>query len=77
VNEGRIVSISGPLVIAKGLSDARMYEIARVGRNNLFGEIIELHKDRVYIQVYEETEGLSLVSQLFWTGEHSRSLGQV
>jgi V/A-type H+-transporting ATPase subunit A len=69
VNEGRIVSISGPLVIAKGLSDARMYEIARVGRNNLFGEIIELHKDRVYIQVYEETEGLSPGEPVILTGE--------
>jgi len=58
MNEGKIIRISGPLIIAKDLPDAKMYEIVRVGRSRLFGEIIELHKDTVFIQVYEETQGL-------------------
>ncbi|MDP3996306.1 MAG: V-type ATP synthase subunit A [bacterium] len=55
---GRIVRISGPLVEAKGLPAPKMYEVVRVGREKLMGEIIELKKDRVSIQVYEDTAGI-------------------
>jgi len=55
---GRVVRISGPLVIAQGLAGAKMYEMVRVGEERLFGEIIEIHNDLYSIQVYEETEGL-------------------
>lgn len=55
---GKIISISGPLVIAENLSDAKMFEVVRIGSLKLFGEIIELHKEKVYIQCYEETQGL-------------------
>ena len=55
---GRVVRISGPLVVAQGLTGARMYEMVRVGEQRLFGEIIEIHNDLYSIQVYEQTEGL-------------------
>ena len=56
--QGRIVSISGPLIVADNLPQAHMMEVVRIGNGKLFGEIIELHKNQVYIQCYEETTGL-------------------
>jgi V/A-type H+/Na+-transporting ATPase subunit A len=56
--KGRIVSISGPLIVAEDLPQAHMMEVVRIGNEKLFGEIIELHKNLVYIQCYEETTGL-------------------
>jgi len=55
---GTIVKVSGPLVVAEGIAEARMYDVVRVSEGKLVGEIIELHGDRAYIQVYEETGGL-------------------
>lgn len=55
---GRIVKVSGPLVVAEGLQEANMFDVVRVGRNRLIGEIIEMRGDRASIQVYEETAGL-------------------
>ena len=56
--EGKIVKVSGPLVIAEGMKEADMFDVVRVGQNRLIGEIIEMHEDRASIQVYEETAGL-------------------
>ena len=56
--EGKIVKVSGPLVIAEGMKQADMFDVVRVGRDRLIGEIIEMHGDRASIQVYEETAGL-------------------
>ncbi|GKT28402.1 V-type proton ATPase catalytic subunit A [Aduncisulcus paluster] len=55
---GKILSISGPVVVAEGLEGSRMYELVRVGVLKLVGEIIQLDRDRATIQVYEETGGL-------------------
>jgi V/A-type H+/Na+-transporting ATPase subunit A len=55
---GKIVSISGPLIIAEDLPDSKMYEVVRIGNEKLFGEIIEMHGRQVFIQCYEETLGL-------------------
>ncbi len=55
---GKIVKISGPLVIAEGLAEANMFDVVRVGSQRLIGEIIEMRGDRASIQVYEETAGL-------------------
>ncbi len=55
---GRIVKVSGPLIVAEGMQDAKMFEVARVSDKKLIGEIIELHGDRAFIQVYEDTSGL-------------------
>lgn len=55
---GKIVKVSGPLILAKGMTDARMYDVVRVSEKRLVGEIIELRGDLASIQVYEETSGL-------------------
>lgn len=65
---GKIVRISGPLVVAEGLINAQMYEVVRVGEAKLLGEIIEIKRGLVSIQVYEETTGLGLEEPVFATG---------
>jgi len=56
--EGRIVKVAGPVVVAEGMLGARMYDVVRVSKLNLIGEIVELHGDLASIQVYEETVGI-------------------
>lgn len=56
--QGTIVKVAGPLIVAKGMADARMYDVVRVSKAHLVGEIIELRGDQASIQVYEETSGL-------------------
>ncbi|HDN85273.1 MAG TPA: V-type ATP synthase subunit A, partial [Candidatus Aerophobetes bacterium] len=58
MEKGEIVKISGPLVIAKGIPGARMFDVVRVGNERLIGEILEIRGDFSSIQVYEETGGL-------------------
>ncbi len=58
MSEGRIVKISGPLVVADGMRDANLFDVVHVGRHKLIGEIIEMRGDMASIQVYEETAGL-------------------
>ncbi len=58
MNQGRIVKVSGPLVIAEGMRDSHMFDVVSVSSKNLIGEILEIHEDRASIQVYEETSGL-------------------
>jgi len=55
---GTIVKVAGPLIVAENMADARMYDVVRVSKSRLVGEIIELRGDRASIQVYEETSGL-------------------
>jgi len=66
--EGRIIKVSGPLVVAEGMSDAKMYEVVRVSDKRLIGEIIELRGDKASIQVYEETSGLGPGEPVYLTG---------
>ena len=66
--EGTIVKISGPLVVASGMSNANMYDMVKIGEMGLTGEILEIHGDRASIQVYEETAGLSLGQKVVSTG---------
>jgi len=56
--EGKVVKVAGPVVVADGMSGARMYDVVRVGNLNLIGEIVELKNDLASIQVYEETTGM-------------------
>ncbi len=56
--EGKILKVSGPLVVAEGMREANMFDVVRVGENRLIGEIIEMHGDKASIQVYEETAGI-------------------
>ena len=55
---GKIVKVSGPLVVATGLEDANMADVVRVGEQRLIGEILTMNGDSASIQVYEETSGL-------------------
>ena len=55
---GKIVKVSGPLVVATGLKDANMADVVRVGGQRLIGEILTMNGDAASIQVYEETSGL-------------------
>ena len=66
---GRIVRVSGPLVVAEGLEHPMMYEVVKVGKLGLFGEIIALKGGRASIQVYEQTEGLGPGEPVVGTGE--------
>lgn len=69
LDSGKILKISGPLVIAEGMSDAKMFDVVRVGEKKLIGEIIEMRGDRASVQVYEETSGLKPGQPVISTGE--------
>ena len=58
MSTGVIKKVAGPLVIASGMRDANMFDVVRVSKQRLIGEIIEIHGDEASIQVYEETSGL-------------------
>lgn len=58
MSTGVIKKVAGPLVIAEGMRDANMFDVVRVSKQRLIGEIIEMHGDEASIQVYEETAGL-------------------
>ena len=66
---GKTVKISGPLIIAEGMADAKLYDVVRVSEKGLIGEIIELRGDKASIQVYEETSGLGPNEDVYSTGE--------
>jgi V/A-type H+-transporting ATPase subunit A len=68
LSQGRIIKVSGPLVIAEGMRDANMFDVVRVSEHQLIGEILEIHGDRASIQVYEETSGLGPGSPVVSTG---------
>ena len=69
MTEGEIVRVAGPLVVASGLTDSKMYDVVKVGDARLMGEIIELRGDLAFIQVYEETAGLGPGDKVWATGE--------
>ncbi len=66
---GKIQKVSGPLVVATGMSGAKVRDVVRVGTQNLVGEIIELNGDKASIQVYEETSGLTPGDSIESTGQ--------
>ncbi|MDE7330065.1 MAG: V-type ATP synthase subunit A [Clostridia bacterium] len=66
---GKTVKISGPLIIAEGMADSKMYDVVRVSDKGLIGEIIELRGDKASVQVYEETSGLGPGEDVISTGE--------
>ena len=66
--QGRIIRISGPVVEADGMRGAKMYDVVRVGEENLIGEIIRLNEDNAIIQVYEDTNGLKPGEKVITTG---------
>lgn len=66
---GRIVKVSGPLVMAENMSDASIQDICHVGELGVVGEIIEMRGDVASIQVYEETTGIGPGEPVVTTGE--------
>jgi len=66
--QGKIIKVSGPLVVATGLKNAKMYDVVKVSEHKLIGEIIELKGDTASIQVYEETSGLGPDEPVYQTG---------
>lgn len=66
---GRIVKVSGPLVVAKDMDEANIFDVVKVGEKGLIGEIIEMRDDRASIQVYEETSGVGPGDPVVSTGE--------
>ena len=65
---GKIVKVSGPLIVAENLADVEMYDVVKVSDKKLIGEIIELRGDKASIQVYEETSGLTVGDPVISTG---------
>ncbi|HOK49794.1 MAG TPA: V-type ATP synthase subunit A, partial [Sedimentibacter sp.] len=68
MSQGRVVKISGPLVIADGMKEADMFDVVRVSEQGLIGEIIEMRGEMASIQVYEETSGLAPGAPVVSTG---------
>ncbi len=65
---GKVVKVSGPLVVATGMADANMSDVVRVGPERLIGEILTMNGDSASIQVYEETSGLGPGTEVVTTG---------
>lgn len=66
--KGQIIKVAGPLVIAENMAGASMYNVVRVSKHGLIGEVIELKQDKVSIQVYEETTGIGRGEPVHDTG---------
>lgn len=66
---GKIIKVSGPLVVAEGMDEANIYDVCKVGKSGLIGEIIEMRGDKASIQVYEETAGIGPGDPVITTGE--------
>ena len=67
--QGRVIKVSGPLIVADNMSDSKLFDVVKVGEKKLIGEIIELRGDKASIQVYEETSGLGPGEAVYTTGE--------
>ena len=68
MKNGKIVKVSGPLIVAEGMGHVKMFDVVRVSDEGLVGEILELRGDRASIQVYEETTGLGVGDPVASTG---------
>lgn len=68
MTQGKIIKVSGPLVVASGMQEANIQDICRVGDLGLIGEIIEMRRDEASIQVYEETSGVGPGEPVVTTG---------
>ena len=66
---GQIYSVSGPVVIAENMIGCAMYELVKVGHDNLVGEVIRINGDKATIQVYEETAGVTVGDPVLRTGK--------
>ena len=69
MKSGKIIKVSGPLVVASGMEDANVYDVVEVSKDKLIGEVIEMRGDKASIQVYEETTGIGPGDEVY-TQEH-------
>ena len=65
---GKIIKVSGPLVVAENMAGAKMYELVKIGWSKLVGEVIKLERDTASIQCYEDTSGLTVGDPVLKTG---------
>jgi len=68
MEQGKIIRVAGPLVVASGCLGAKMYDMVKISALGLIGEIIELREDRAFIQVYEDTTGIGPDEPVYLTG---------
>ena len=68
MKEGKVLKVSGPLVVAEGMENASVYDVVEVSDDKLIGEIIEMRGDKASIQVYEETTGIGPGDKVVSTG---------
>lgn len=66
---GSIFSVSGPVIIAEHMIGCAMYELCKVGHDQLVGEVIRIDQDKATIQVYEETAGVTVGDPVTRTGK--------
>ncbi|KAI9676438.1 MAG: H(+)-transporting V1 sector ATPase subunit A [Caeruleum heppii] len=66
---GSIFSVSGPVIVAENMIGCAMYELVRVGHDNLVGEVIRIDADKATVQVYEETAGVTVGDPVVRTGK--------
>lgn len=69
MEQGKIIRVSGPLVVAENMGNVKMYDVVKVSEKKLIGEVIELKEDKASIQVYEETSGIGPGEPVFPTGQ--------
>ncbi len=67
MEKGKVIKVSGPLIVAGGMSEAKLFDVVKVSSSHLIGEIIELRGDKASIQVYEETGGIGPGDEVFST----------
>lgn len=68
MKSGKVIKVSGPLVVASGMENANVYDVVEVSDDKLIGEIIEMRGDQASIQVYEETQGIGPGDAVYSTG---------
>ncbi|KIJ34632.1 hypothetical protein M422DRAFT_782784 [Sphaerobolus stellatus SS14] len=66
---GQVYGVSGPVVVAENMTGCAMYELVRVGHDELVGEVIRIDADKATIQVYEETSGVTVGDPVLRTGK--------
>jgi V/A-type H+/Na+-transporting ATPase subunit A len=68
VTEARIRWISGPVLRARTAESFHVHEAIAVGEHALPGEIIQLDRDEIVAQIYEDTTGLKPGDRVRGTG---------
>jgi V/A-type H+-transporting ATPase subunit A len=65
---GQVKRVNGPVIEVMGITDAQMFELVRVGHQNLIGELIKLEKHSAVVQVYEDTTGIAPYDPVYGAG---------